>query len=209
MTNWGWGPALFAGLGLQIALELVDLPAARRDDLGFGLLLASYALIIAFCARNLLLRGMSIVLVGVCCNALVIALNTGMPVDIPPDYARPNLLETTVKHHPQDSDDRLTFLGDIIILRSPFDTALSFGDLIIAVGLCDVTYHASRKRKSRRTPPDRDVETSAVGNAWQPTPTIDLVAPQTVAAPEAERAQPAERAFVPTARSSALTTRSS
>ena len=51
MTNWRWSPALFAGLGLQILLEFIDLPAARRDDVGFGLLLLSYALIIAFCAR--------------------------------------------------------------------------------------------------------------------------------------------------------------
>ena len=28
---------------------------------------------------------------------------------------------------------------------------LSFGDLILAVGLCDVAFHASRRHKPRRT----------------------------------------------------------
>jgi hypothetical protein len=210
MTHWRWGPALFVGLGLQIVLELVKLPVARRDDLGFGLLLVSYGLIIAFCARNLLLRGMAIVLIGVCCNAFVIALNTGMPVDVPPDYARENLLETTVKHHPQDSDDRLTFLGDIIILRSPFDTAISFGDLIIAVGLCDVTFHASRKRRSRRSSRDLDVDTPKDDATWQVGPTIDLTEPdEPVVRAAAGPVQSVERALAPTARSSALSTRSS
>jgi Family of unknown function (DUF5317) len=150
MTDWRWSPALFAGLGLQLALEFLPFPESRYDDLGFALLMLSYALIIAFCARNLLLRGMAIVLIGVSCNAVVIGLNNGMPVDIPPDFEQEHLFEATVKHHPQEPDDRLTFLGDTIVLRAPFDTVISFGDLIIAVGLCDVTYHASRRRKSRR-----------------------------------------------------------
>jgi Family of unknown function (DUF5317) len=88
MTSWQWSPLLFAGLGLQLALEFLPIPKSRWDDVGFALLMASYVLIIAFCARNLLLRGMVIVLIGVSCNAFVIGLNHGMPVDIPPDFAR-------------------------------------------------------------------------------------------------------------------------
>ena len=55
-----------------------------------------------------------------------------------------------MKHHPQQPDDKLRVLSDIIVLKEPYDTVLSFGDLILAVGLCDVAYHASRKRKVRR-----------------------------------------------------------
>ncbi len=135
MTDWRWSPLLFAGLGLQVVLEFDTIPKSRWDDVGYGLLMLSYALIIGFCARNLLLKGMVIVLIGVCCNTLVIAFDRGMPVHLPPDLAKEQAFEPTVKHHPQDASDRLTVLGDRIVLRSPFDTALSFGDLIIAVGL--------------------------------------------------------------------------
>jgi Family of unknown function (DUF5317) len=151
LQRWRWSALLFLGVALQIALEVLPIPESRWDDLGYALLLISYALIIAFCARNVLLRGMSIVLIGIACNVLVIALNHGMPVDLPPDLAEKGQFEATIKHHPKDADDRLTFLGDIIALRSPFDAAISFGDLILAVGLCDVTYHASRRKKARST----------------------------------------------------------
>ena len=57
-----------------------------------------------------------------------------------------------MKHHPQQPDDKLRFLSDIIVLKGPFDSVLSFGDLILAVGLCDVAYNASRKPKRRGTP---------------------------------------------------------
>jgi hypothetical protein len=96
----------------------------------------------------------------------------------------------------------------MIILRSPFYSAISFGDLIIAVGLCDVTYHASRKRKSRRRSRRGDVDMPDDEPTWQIGPTIDLTEPETVA-PFAGALQPAERPFAPTARSSALSTRSS
>ena len=39
---------LFAGLAIQVALEVVDLSAGRQDDLGIGLLLLSYALLLGF-----------------------------------------------------------------------------------------------------------------------------------------------------------------
>ena len=55
-----------------------------------------------------------------------------------------------MKYHPQQPDDKLRVLSDIIVLNGPYDTVLSFGDLILAVGVCDVAYHASRKRKVRR-----------------------------------------------------------
>ena len=178
-----------------------------------------YVLIIAFCARNVLLRGMAIVLIGVACNTLVIALNHGMPVDLPPDLAKTDMFEPTVKHHPQDADDRLTFLGDMIVLRSPFDAALSFGDLIIAVGLCDVTYHASRRRKPRRfseTHPAHAVAVQGSNGAAAAAPgtpangdkTIDLTAFAAASVP-APAAQPTVLVVSPSERSSAVKTRSS
>ena len=137
------------------ALEYYTLPRRYWHSVGFGLLVASYVLILAFCARNLLLRGMSIVLIGIACNALVIALNQGMPVKFPPEWRNESWAQATVKHHPQQHGEKLLVLSDIIILKHPYDVVMSFGDLILAVGLCDVAYNASRdpQRARRRRAP--------------------------------------------------------
>jgi hypothetical protein len=171
-VDWKWGGFLFSGLAIQIVLEYYTLPRARWDDLGLGLLLFSYVCILAFCARNLVLRGMGIVLIGVACNAVAITVNQGMPVKIPASWGASELTRATVKHQPQQPDDKLIFLTDIIVLNSPFDTVISFGDLIIAVGLCDVAYHASRRRKSRRR---TAIDLPAIESETAATPDIDLV----------------------------------
>jgi hypothetical protein len=153
---------LFAGLGLQILLEVIDLPRARYDDVGLAILLVSYLLIIGFGLSNLLLTGMGVITVGIALNAFVIALNQGMPYRVP-DGVRP---ETTVKHRPEKPDDVLPQLGDYIPLGSPIDASISFGDLVIAVGLIDLCYRASRRpRRSRTQSPDEsdDLEPLATG----------------------------------------------
>jgi hypothetical protein len=153
---------LFLGLGLQVLLELVDLPRARYDDLGLAILLASYVCIIGFGLSNLLLAGMGVITIGVALNAFVIALNQGMPYRVPEGEK----VETTVKHRPEQPDDLLPELGDYIMLGSPVDASISFGDLIIGVGLIDLTYRASRRpRRSRgrgRSRDDADLETVVV-----------------------------------------------
>ena len=148
-VRWQLRSALFAGLAIQIALEYVTIPRAHWHDLGFGLLVASYVLILAFAGRNLVLRGMGIVFIGIACNALVITLNQGMPFKLPTEWIGKPAAQATVKHHPQQPDDKLRFLSDIIILKGPLDSVMSFGDLILSVGIFDVAYHASRKRKPR------------------------------------------------------------
>jgi hypothetical protein len=148
---WRWGIFLVAGLGLQLALEILPIPESRWHDIGFGVLVASYVLLLAFCARNAVMRGMSVVFLGIALNTLVIVANQGMPVKVPPDWERDGRVEATIKHHPQEDGEHLIVLSDIILLRSPFNTVLSFGDLILAVGLCDVTYHASRQLRRRRS----------------------------------------------------------
>lgn len=158
MTSFRAPGLLYGGLGIQLALEYLPIPESRWHDVGYGLLVASYVLILGFCAGNLLLRGMVIVLIGVACNALVITVNQGMPVEDLEDRAGESWIEPTIKHHPADDDTRLLFLGDIIVVPEPFDVVISFGDLILAVGLCDVTYWASRKPRrardeARRAPP--------------------------------------------------------
>jgi hypothetical protein len=160
-VRWHFGLVLATGLAIQIGLEYVAIPREHWHDVGFGLLIASYVLILAFAARNLVLRGMGIVLVGIACNALVITLNQGMPVKIPAEWQTKSWAQPTVKHHPQQTDDRLRFLSDIIVLRAPFTSVISFGDLILAVGLCDVAYNASRKPKRRRISRSIDLSSDA------------------------------------------------
>lgn len=160
--HWGW--LLAAGLGIQIGLEFASPPRRYWHNVGFGLLVASYVLVLAFCARNVVLRGMSIVLIGIACNAAVIVANQGMPVEIPHEWRNEEWVQATVKHHPQQPGEQLLWLSDIIIVREPFDNVLSFGDLILAVGLCDVTYNASRdpQRRRRKTRRKLQAETAAL-----------------------------------------------
>jgi hypothetical protein len=146
--HWGW--LLAAGLAIQIGLEYYTLPRQYWHSVGFGVLVASYVLILAFVARNLLLRGMGIVFIGIACNALVIGLNQGMPVKLPPEWKNSPITQATVKHHPQQPGENLLILSDIIIVKAPFDVVMSFGDLILILGLCDVAYNASRDPKRRR-----------------------------------------------------------
>jgi hypothetical protein len=156
---WRWGSFLVAGLAIQLALDVFPFRHGQWHDLGYGLLVMSYVLLLGFIGRNTLMRGMAVVFIGVALNLLAILVNQGMPVKVPPDWRGTNRVTTSVKHHPRDGSDHLIVITDIIVLRSPFNTVLSFGDLIIAVGLCDVTYHASRRRRRRGTPVSRSTGT--------------------------------------------------
>jgi hypothetical protein len=172
--HWGW--LLGSGLAIQLGLEYYTMPRRYWPTLGFGLLVASYVLILAFCARNLLLRGMSIVLIGVACNALVIVLNQGMPVKLPPEWRDRTWAQATVKHHPREHDEKLLFLSDIIIVKHPFDNVMSFGDLILSVGLCDVAFNVSRdpqrrKRRARRAVARMAAQPYASGSPGRRQPT--------------------------------------
>jgi hypothetical protein len=160
-TQVHWVGPLAGGLAIQIVLEYVTLPRHEWNSVGIGLLVGSYVLILAFAARNVVLRGMSIVLIGIACNALVITLNTGMPVKLPADWRHQSWAKATVKHHPQKHGEKMLFLSDIIILRHPYDAVVSFGDLILAVGLCDVAFHASRDPRRRRRKARRAVARAA------------------------------------------------
>lgn len=168
--RWHW-PAFLAG---ALLLQILVIPRVDGSwRLQFGLFVASYVLLMAFCAANIIHKGMAVVLIGVAVNFVAIVVNSGMPVRVPPDWAARGTITTTVEHHAQDGRDRLTALGDTIILRA-IDSAISFGDLIMVVGLCDLTYHASRRR--RRTRPGAATVPAAARPARRSaaTLTIDL-----------------------------------
>ena len=150
---------LFAGLAVQIALEFVEFDDAQIETVGYGLLMVSYAFILSFCFANLSIRGFGVIAVGIGLNALVIGLNQGMPtIDIANDAHGNRVqkpIEQTVKHRPESDDDLLGFLGDTIVFPEPFDTVVSFGDLIMAVGICELAYCGTRRRRSRKKAPNR------------------------------------------------------
>jgi hypothetical protein len=150
-------------LAIQLALEFVDVPDDGLDDLGFGLLMASYALLLAFCFINLRVPAMWIVALGIALNTAAIGLNQGMPtrdreVTTASGRTVDEPIERTVKHRPESDDDLLPFLGDQIVIPDPVDEVISVGDIVLAVGIVAVCYRGSRRlpraaRSARRTHP--------------------------------------------------------
>jgi hypothetical protein len=143
----------FAGLFLQAGLAVIDFAPDRIETTGFGLLMLSYVFLLTFCLINLPLRGMGVIAVGIALNTIVIGLNVGMPTravgldERGRRIERP--IEQTVKHRPKSPDDLLGFLGDEILLPRPFDALISIGDIVLAVGVCELAYFGSRTRRRR------------------------------------------------------------
>ena len=144
---------LFLGLAIQIVLEVVEVPKDRIEDLGFAILLASYVAILAFCFVNRSVRGMTLIAIGVALNVLVIALNQGMPTK---DDVRTRdgkevhvPVEQTVKHRPQEDDDLLSFLGDVITAPGFPNQQMSIGDLVMGLGIVDLCFEGSRVPRRR------------------------------------------------------------
>jgi hypothetical protein len=123
---------LIAGLGLQALSH------------GTVLVLMSYAVLAAFAARNLTRTGMGVLLLGVMMNAAPIALDGGMPVEAHAIVSARLASAADVTNLSFGSKRHLAHRGDH--LRALDDTipdwwtheVLSFGDLVIAVGVAAV-----------------------------------------------------------------------
>lgn len=152
------------GLLLQLLVQREGAPAP------FALLLLSYGCLIAFGVANWRLTGMWLIVLGFSLNLLCIAVNHGMPVSRtaigslgmqePPDG---------VKHHLERPSDKLVFLGDIIPVPSPVDEALSFGDMIMTVGVANLLFNLMQ-------PPRRDVRRAHSRRRTRPVPAVDKLA---------------------------------
>ena len=152
---------LLTALVIQFAVEIVEFPKERIEDLGFAILVCSYALILLFCWQNRRVKGMRIITTGIALNLLVIALNQGMPTK--DDVRVVNSGEVhvpfkqTVKHRPQDDDTMLPFLGDVLSLPRLPNQQFSIGDVVISLGVVDICFEASRVPRRRGRPlPDRE-----------------------------------------------------
>jgi hypothetical protein len=147
-------------LAIQLVLAFVDIPADRLDDLGFVLVMASYAFLLAFCFVNLRVPMMWVIALGIALNALVIGLNRGMPTapnEVTTRSGRTveDPIERTAKHRPESDDDLLQFLGDRYRVPEPIDELLSVGDIVIGIGVVLVFYRGSRVRRRPRTRSER------------------------------------------------------
>lgn len=201
---------LGAAFVLQVAISLIDFPTSMMDTVGFGMLMASYAALIGFCFLNLGLRGMGVVTVGVLMNTLVIGLNQGMPVTDKlwrDGEIVEEPIERTVKHRPESDTDRMAFLSDVILLPERFNESVSFGDLVLAVGLIDVAFWGSRRRQregelvvvsgraERRAHRRREQRRRRLGFESEPEPIfIDLTEPEPV---EIDLREPVEVEAIP------------
>ena len=141
---------------IQIFLALIDLPSDRFDDVGFVLVMASYAFLLAFCFVNLRISMMWVIGLGIALNALVIGLNQGMPTADNEVTTRSGRtieepIERTVKHRPESDDDLLPFLGDRLRVPGPVDEVISIGDIVIGIGIILLCYQGSRVRRPTRS----------------------------------------------------------
>ena len=86
-------------------------------------------------------------------NVLVIALNQGMPTkdDVRERNGREVHvpIEQTVKHRPQEDDDLLVFLGDVITAPGFPNQQFSIGDIVMGLGIVDLCFEGSRVPRRR------------------------------------------------------------
>jgi hypothetical protein len=99
-------------------LQAVDSPRA---------LALSYLVLLVFAAANLRVPGFGLLFVGLALNAAVVVANGAMPVHA-------DVAGLSGKHRLERPGDRLAFLDDRLDVR-PLGEVLSFGDVVLAVGL--------------------------------------------------------------------------
>ena len=137
----GW--LAFVAIGLQVA-------AVSRQELAAvaaWIFILSYALLVALVLINRRLAGVPILGLGLGLNALATAVNGGyMPVTIEA-VERAGLthlvyqLETGARVLGSKNmilsraDANLWFLGDVFVIRGPWPTVFSVGDVLLALGI--------------------------------------------------------------------------
>lgn len=144
----GW--VAFIAIGLQV----VAIYGQRLESVTPILFLVSYALLIGLIVLNRHLVGIPIVGIGLGLNTLVIAANGGyMPVTAEAvERAGLTHLVRTLEAGTRvlgakdiilpRAETRLWFLGDVFILKGPWPTIFSVGDVLLAVGIMIFFQHA-------------------------------------------------------------------
>ena len=107
---------------------------------------------------NLHLIGTGVVAVGLALNLVSMVVDGGVPVRrgalVAAEVVDPQVVDRVIlsgPRHLERDDDIVPWLGDALPV-APFRSVVSFGDLIIAVGVADVAAHAARPRRRRDQP---------------------------------------------------------
>ncbi len=140
-------------LGLALQLTAIE---SHGDTWPFLLVLLSYAFLFAFAVANVSVTGFWMILLGVTLNALAIGLNHGMPVSHDAlDHTGRHAGVFAAESHAHRSSDKALFLGDVVPV-TPLGEVVSFGDLVLGVGLVDVIIHLMRPARRRREEDEDD-----------------------------------------------------
>ena len=140
-------------LGLALQLAAIE---GHDHTWPFVLVLVGFACLFAFAIANLGVTGFWMIALGLFLNAFVVGLNHGMPVGHKAlAHTGHNAGVYVALNHPQRSSDKLLILGDVVPI-SPIGEVVTFGDLILAVGIADVIVHLMRPAKRRRDEDDED-----------------------------------------------------
>lgn len=146
-------PLFVIAVAIGVAVDQLDLPRPGWWALA-GLVVA-----FAFTVRNLMIVGMAVIGVGIIANLVPIAVNGATPVRgdalIEAGMVDADEIERVVLSGPRevaDDDTRLGWLGDTIPVAAA-DQVVSFGDLIILVGVADVIANLMLLRRRRRRLP--------------------------------------------------------
>jgi hypothetical protein len=148
----GW-PLLLLGLGALLLVDALD-PARPA-----ALVACAIGALVVVAVRNAHLVGFPVIVLGLLTNLTVLLLNGTMPVD-PDALVAAGIVEAdaldraqvTGARHLLRPDDRATFLADIVpvpIVRQ----VVSFGDLIVLVGVADAVANQLCRRRRRRPLP--------------------------------------------------------
>ena len=134
-------------------------------DVAVPLVIGGLIALFAFAMVNVRVVGMSVMAIGILANLAPTFLNGGLPVrrDALVDAglaSRDDVdrVELSGARRLEEPDQQLRILGDIIPLRET-GQVLSFGDLIILIGLADITANLTlRKRRDARRNDLEDTE---------------------------------------------------
>jgi hypothetical protein len=139
-------------------------------DLGFAILLASFAALLGFTIVNLRAPGFALIVVGLALNVTVIGANHGMPVTsdalIRSDQAdtlHSLITDGGAKHHLATGDTVLRPLADVIPIGDPVRQVVSVGDLFVHLGVGWFIVMAMRRRREETRPAEAGVEPGTAG----------------------------------------------